>query len=80
MSGEESSARRMNFLLHPQRPFEIQHVQPALEHVDERAQPVVGRHQFARLRDRFERELVFAGRLRDVLELDRQELAVGRRP
>ena len=28
--------------------------------------------------DRFERELVLAGHLRDVAQLDRQELAVGR--
>ena len=48
-------------LLDPQRPFDVQHVQPALEHVDEGAQFVVGGHQFAGLGDGFERELVFAG-------------------
>ena len=80
MSGEESSARRRNFCLDPQRPFEIEHVQPALEHVDERAQLVVRGDQLARLRDGFEREFVFAGHLRDVAQLDRQELAVGRGP
>ena len=79
MSCEASSARRMNFCSTRHRPLDVQHVQPALEHVDERAQLVVGRHQFAGLGDRLQRQLALAGRLRDELEFHGDDLSVGGR-
>ena len=62
--GIERAAEEL--LLDAQRAFEVQHVQAAFEHVDERAQLVVGGHQFARLLGGSQRELVFAGHLRNV--------------
>ena len=57
--------------------FEVEHVQPVLEHADEGAELVVRGHQFARLRGGFERWFIFAGGLRHVGELDGEQLAVG---
>ena len=61
----------------PQRPFDVQHVQPALEHVDERAHLVIRGDELAGLRDGLQREFVFARHFGNVVEFDRQQLAVG---
>ena len=78
MSVEEPSARRRKAFLRRQRAGQIEHVEPALEGADERAQPVVGGHQLARLGDRLQREPIFARHLRDIAQVDGQQLAVGR--
>jgi len=44
--------------------------------VDERAHPVVGGHELALLGREIQRELVLARLLRDVIELERDPLAV----
>ena len=78
MSGEESSARRRNFVSTRSAALDVKHAEPAAQDVDERAQLVVRGDHLARLPDGFQRELVLARHLGSVAHPDGNELAVGR--
>ena len=62
--------------LDAQRPFQIEHVQSAAQHGDERAQRIVRRDDLARLWLGPYRQFVFAGQVGGVVEGDGQRNAV----